>query len=258
MNGSIIDAHLHLDLYSEVERKILLQDLKKYEIEALISVSNNLSSAKKNVELAQIDQRVYAAFGFHPEQALPSEIEIDQLLSFIKNNTNNMIAIGEVGLPYYLRREKPEIPIEPYLEMLEVFIQLTANLNKPVILHAVYEDAPVVCELLEKYSIKKAHFHWFKGSSVSVQHLMQNGYYISLTPDCLYKPSIQQMIKEYPLTNMMVETDGPWPFEGPFKGRMTHPKMIRHSIAKIAELKRIDLKDAYQELYRNTKEFYQL
>ena len=34
---------------------------------------------------------------------------------------HEMIAVGEVGLPYYLQNENP-IPIEPYIEILETFI----------------------------------------------------------------------------------------------------------------------------------------
>ena len=32
----------------------------------------------------------------------------------------------------------------------------------------------------------------------------------------------------------MVETDGPWPFEGPFRGEETHPHMIHAVIEQIA------------------------
>lgn len=34
-----------------------------------------------------------------------------------------MIAVGEVGMPYYLRKKHPEINLEGYIEMLEQFIQ---------------------------------------------------------------------------------------------------------------------------------------
>ena len=37
---------------------------------------------------------------------------------------------------------------------------------------------------------------------------------------------------------MMVETDGPWPFEGPFQDKLTHPSMIHHSIQTITNIKR--------------------
>ena len=73
-----------------------------------------------------------------------------------------MIAVGEVGLPYYLHKENP-FPIEGYIQILETFITFAKSVQKPIILHAVYEDASLVCDLLEKHSMKKAHFHWFKG-----------------------------------------------------------------------------------------------
>ena len=32
----------------------------------------------------------------------------------------------------------------------------------------IYEDAPLVCDILEKFNIKKAHFHWFKGDEKTI------------------------------------------------------------------------------------------
>jgi TatD DNase family protein len=57
---------------------------------------------------------------------------------------------------------------------------------------------------------------------------------------------------------MMVETDGPWQFEGVFVGEMALPKMIRHSIAAIAELKKVERTSVYKKQYQNTKTFYWL
>ena len=34
----------------------------------------------------------------------------------------------------------------------------------------------------------------------------------------------------------MAETDGPWPFEGPFQGQMTHPAMTRQVIQAWSEI----------------------
>jgi TatD DNase family protein len=258
VNRSIIDSHIHFDQYSERDRQLLLEELEKHSVDALVSVSTNLSSAIVNRDLALADARIKPAYGFHPEQALPSEIEVSEILSFCEKHAHLMIAVGEVGLPYYSLKENPEIHWEHYCEILEVFIQLSAKLNKPVILHAVYEDAAITINLLEKYSIQKAHFHWFKGPKKTVERMIENGYSISITPDCLYEPEIQELIKVYPLSQMMVETDGPWPFEGIFTKKMTHPKMIHHSITQISALKKRNLEDVYRELYQNTKKFYKI
>lgn len=258
MKNMIIDSHIHFDLYEENEQQIILRDLSKYHIKALISVSNHLKSAQKNLQLARKNSQVKPAFGYHPEQSLPSDQEVSDLLLFIDKYTNEMIAIGEVGLPHYLRRNDSSIKIEPYIELLEVFIKKAALLDKPIIVHAVYEDAPIVCDLLEKHSIKRAHFHWFKGDQHTIERMIENGYYISVTPDVLYERKIQNLIKHYPLSNLMVETDGPWKFEGPFTKMMTHPKMIHESIKQIAHIKKLNKSKVYETLYKNTIEFYSL
>ena len=106
--------------------------------------------------------------------------------------------------------------------------------------------------------MKNAHFHWFKGDERIVRRMMTNGYFISITPDVLYEEEIQQLVLQYPLAQLMIETDGPWPFEGPFLGQTTHPRMMRESIKKIAEIKQISINEVEDTLYENTKKFYRL
>ena len=104
----------------------------------------------------------------------------------------------------------------------------------PIILHAVYEDADTVCDLLEKYKVSRAHFHWFKGSDETMKRMMKNGYYISIAPDVLHKEKIRKIVSYYPLEYMMVETDGPWEFQ---EGVITHPRMIREVLKEISSIK---------------------
>ncbi|MBB6453222.1 TatD DNase family protein [Salirhabdus euzebyi] len=258
MNKRVIDSHIHFDLYKKDEQSLMLQETEAYEVDALIGVSNHLQSARRNLAFARQYSKLKVAFGYHPEQPIPTEAEIEHLRNFINEHQNEMIAIGEVGLPYYLRKENPQIPLEPYISMLEKFIVDAKRLDKPIVLHAVYEDAPLVCSLLEKHDVQKAHFHWFKGDSSTVEKMIKNRYFISITPDVLYEQEIQDLVINFPLNQMMVETDGPWPFEGPFQNQMTHPKMMHETIRKIAKLKNIDLANVYEQIYLNTKSFYGL
>ncbi|WP_391201414.1 TatD family hydrolase [Psychrobacillus sp. L4] len=252
----IIDAHIHLDHYNNQEIKDIIE--RDSSLEALISVSFDLDSSKKNRELAKIYSQVKPAFGYHPEQTPPTDKQMDELFSWIKSNQSDMVAVGEVGLPYYLRKEQKLTTLQhsQYIDLLEAFIKLSKELEKPIILHAVYEDAPIVCDLLEKYSVSKAHFHWFKGDSKTIQRMAENGYYISVTPDVLYEEEIQQLVQSYPLQQIMVETDGPWPFEGPFTGKMTHPSMMKESIKTIAEIKKLPIDEIYLDVLYNAKSFF--
>lgn len=255
---TMIDSHIHLDHYKDEEIQAIISSSSF--IQSFISVSYDLESAKRNLLLSEKYPKVQPAFGYHPEQSLPNEKELANLITWIESHKDNMVAIGEVGLPYYLRMEAadPFFPLQGYIELLEAFIILTKKWEKPIVLHAVYDDAPVVCDLLEKHSIEKAHFHWFKGDSKIVQRLIKNGYFISFTPDIVYEEEIQEIAKVFPIDQVMVETDGPWPFEGPFQGLVTHPQMMNESVGIISKLKRMPQQEVYHQLLANTQSFYSL
>ncbi len=248
----LIDAHIHLDQYQENEIPALLE-----KAEHVIAVSMNLASCEKTWMLSKTYKNVKAAFGFHPEQALPSKMEMDALFDWIRQHAHEMIAIGEVGLPYYLKQEK-NIDYRPYTALLESFILLAKEIDKPIVLHAVYEDAALACDLLERHQVTKVHFHWFKGDEIVVERMIQNGYFISVTPDCTYEEEIQQLITKYPIELIMVETDGPWPFEGPFDNKRTSPWMMNHSVEVIASIKGLSTQEAAKIITQNTKSFYNL
>ncbi|MFT8321201.1 MAG: TatD family hydrolase [Bacillus sp. (in: firmicutes)] len=252
----IIDAHIHLDQYKQNSINKMQQD---HSLEAVITVSMNKKSCISNEELTKIHPFVYAAYGFHPEQRMPAEIEIIELFQWIKEHSSSMVAVGEVGLPHYVREKSPLLySLEPYIDLLEQFILLAKEHNKPIVLHSIYDEAPIVLALLEKHNYMNAQFHWFKGDSVTIEHLINNNCYVSITPDVLYEEEIKELVKKYPLHQLMVETDGPWPFEGLFEQRKTMPSMIHHTIKEIAAIKKESESTVYTQLLKNTKRFFSI
>lgn len=258
-----IDAHIHLDSYEERARQSFMERLSADGIAGVVAVSTALASCKATLELSlRFPGQVYPAYGYHPERPLPSEQELCELLEWMDLHKSEMAAIGEVGLPYYTRMEAEakgdRFECSPYVELLEQFVRLAAEWDKPIVLHAVYEDADIACDLLEKYNVRRAHFHWFKGSAATVERMSRNDYYVSFTPDILYEQEIEQLARVYPLGQIMAETDGPWPFEGPFRGQMTEPRMVAAVADKLAEIKGLGVGTVAEFLLNNTREFYRL
>lgn len=257
----LIDAHIHLDAYGHAQQRDILSGLPAAGIAGVITVSMHLESARSNLRLArQYPSLVYPAFGYHPEQPVPAPSDVDELLAWMRRHADDMVAVGEVGLPYYTRKEAEEAgrPFDgkPYEELLERFIAFAKEHDKPVVLHAVYEDADVACRLLERYGVKRAHFHWFKGSPATVRRMAENGYYVSFTPDIAYEPEIRELARVYPPGQVMSETDGPWPFEGPFDGQMTHPRMTAAVAEEWSRIQGFSLQESRQRLYSNARRFY--
>jgi TatD DNase family protein len=261
--ASCIDAHLHVDLYEEEERARLLKEAFEEGVECVVAVSMHLASSITNYELAlQNPGRLHPAYGFHPEQPIPSAAEMDSLFDWIRmrHEAGERFAIGEVGLPYYTRSEAEaagkRFDEQPYLALLDRFAALAAALDRPIVLHAVYEDADKACDILAKHNVRRAHFHWFKGSEAAVSRMAASGYMISVTPDVAYEEEIRRLAERYPIELMMVETDGPWPFEGPYAGKPTRPAMAADAAKHIAAIKQLPVQETAKRLLANTRRFY--
>ncbi len=252
----MIDAHIHLDKYADEEIRLIIE--KSNYLDSLVSVSYDLESCKRNLQLSKKYDKVKPVFGFHPEQQLLTASELSLMIEWMTANHTEMIAVGEVGLPFYSKADGriSSLQFEQYKELLEQFIVLAKKWDKPIVLHAVYDDAPIVCDLLEIHSVIKAHFHWFKGDDKIIRRMAENGYYISVTPEIVYREKIKKVAQMYPIEQIMVETDGPWPFEGPFSGKMTHPFMMKQSIATIAKIKDLSESDVAEKIIENTREFF--
>ncbi|WP_042160338.1 TatD family hydrolase [Paenibacillus gorillae] len=260
-----IDAHIHLDSYPADEQQPMLNRAIADGVEAVIAVSMHKASCEANRELAFRNPGiVHPAYGFHPEQPLPEATELDALFAWIheRNEEGETFAIGEVGLPYYTRTEseaggKP-FDEAPYLALLDRFAALAAELDRPLILHAVYEDAAKAIEFLQRHGVRRAHFHWFKGDEATIARMIASGFFVSITPDVGYEEEIQSLVRRYPLELLMAETDGPWPFEGEHAGKQTEPGMIASVAAEIAAIKGLTVEETIRTLRDNTRRFYSL
>ena len=264
-NGNLkyIDAHIHLEQYNEQQCETIIQRSLQQSVNHIVAVSMDLASSKRTYELVQkYSEVIFPAYGYHPEQPLPTLQEEQQLMNWMldRHDKKQRFAVGEIGLPYYSALEAKgqgkEFAMEPYIAFLERMFAFAKAVERPVVLHAVYEDASIACDLLEKHQIEKAHFHWFKGPMDTIKRMIENGYYISITPDVFVESEIRELVRVYPLGQMMVETDGPWPFEGPFAGKMTEPSMVIDVVNEIARLKGISTQIVAEAVYNNTLRLY--
>lgn len=257
------DAHLHADQYPPERREALLAEAFAAGVSGIVAVSMHPASCAETRRLAALwPGRVMPAYGHHPEQPPLAADERERLCGWIRRLADNgeAFAIGEVGLPYYTRTEAEArgeaFDEAPYLAQLDVFARLAAELDRPLALHAVYEDADKALDILDRHGVRSAHFHWYKGSPETTARLAARGCFISLTPDVLYEPEIRELAATYPLSLLMAETDGPWPFEGPFAGMETQPAMALAVAREIAALRGLALEAVEQALDRNTAAFY--
>ena len=110
-------------------------------------------------------------------------------------------------------------------------------------------------ELLSRYQIQKAHFHWFKADKGAFEEVLNSHYMVSVTPDILWNVKTRKVAQAFPLHRLMIETDGPWPHEG-FEAKEIKSQLS----AIIRELEQFYPKAANIEcvMTHNTKAFYRI
>ncbi|KYD31566.1 TatD family hydrolase [Parageobacillus toebii] len=200
----MIDAHLHLDQYNDIE-----EEIKKWQeagIAAVVAVSTDLRSSYRTLELKQkFPDFIYAAIGFHPEQPLPSSLEWEEWLRLLQIERPHLSAIGEVGLPYY--SAEAVLRFSDYRDFFEQIVRTAAAASLPLAIHAVYDKASTALHILQKNKIKKAHFHWLKAEPAIIERIVACGYFISITPEVCYRTRDQKLLSRVPIKQLLLETD---------------------------------------------------
>jgi TatD DNase family protein len=247
----MIDAHIHLNQYGLPEADRLIEEWINSGVRKVVAVSTDLASSYETLTLKRrYPTFIYAAVGYHPEQPIPSEKDVLEMLSLIKSERHLVSAIGEVGLPHYTLSNHSN-PINEYMDILSLFMDYAKKEDLPVLLHAVHDKAYPALQLLNKYNLTKAHFHWLKAPVEIVDKIIKAGYFISVTPEVCYRERDQRLAETVPLNQLLLETDGPWSFGGPFVQEKTTPKLLLPTAKQVASLKGISLEELLQQCRLN-------
>jgi TatD DNase family protein len=115
---------------------------------------------------------------------------------------------------------------------------LAHELHLPLILHAPHASAAKALQIITEAGAPRAVFHWHKSDEATTRAIIDAGYFISITPEVVYRKRDRELAQIVPLSQLLVETDGPWQYRDRFEGHQTEPTMIRDAIAAIAEIKR--------------------
>lgn len=251
----LIDTHAHLDFkdYQEDLDEIIKRAEEK-DVSKIITIGASLEGSKKAVELARRYEEIYAAVSIHPEDAEEfNDNVLDLFREFSKEE--KVVAIGEIGLDYYVENFSPKKQKEVLVEQIELAIEL----NLPIIFHIrnAFED---VMEIIDHYDWhkNKAVIHCYSSSYKKVQGILDKGLIISYTGIITYDEGSQKAVEATPLDKMMIETDCPFLAPEPHRGERNEPSYVKYVAEKIAEIKGISFDEVAKITTKNAIDFFNL
>ncbi len=239
---NLIDVHCHFEMIEDSDK--LIENAKNAGVLTIVTQGVNPKTNRESLAISKKYDIVKSALGMYPIDSLSMKSEeIDAEIEFIRTNKKNIVAIGEVGLDF---KETEDKVIQA--ETFDKMIKLSIELEVPIIVHS--RKAELECiELLEKNKAKKVIMHCFSGKLSLVKRIVDNGWHLSIPTSVKNSEHFQKVIEMTPITQLFCETDAP--YLHPDREWPNQPANVVVSYEKIAELKKISLKQVCDHLKSN-------
>jgi len=237
----LIDAHTHLDacgaLNADGVREIL-DRAGAAGVQAVVTIADDLESARWAAEAADWDPRVYAAVALHPTRANALTPEARTVIERLAEHPR-VVAIGETGMDLYWpgRLEGCAEPAEQR-EAFAWHIDLAKRTGKPLMIHNRDADAAVLDVLRAEGAPETVIFHCFSSGAAMARECIDEGWLLSLSGTVSFKNArdLREAAPLIPPGQLLVETDAPFLTPHPFRGAPNEPYCLPYTVRALAEV----------------------
>ncbi len=209
-------------------------------------------SQERVLEIANNHSEIYASLGIHPEEVKMNEKieqQIDSIIDLIKQNKQNICAIGEIGLDHHFVKDKELYPLQKTI--FNKMLLLAQDLELPVNLHTKGAEK-IVFDTLPSYKIPNVIIHWYSGPENFLKLGMDRGYYFSITPAINYSPVVKKVVLNIDKEHLLLESDGPVKYSG----KIGVPLMVKNVLTSISLLKEINSDELEEQIEENTRKIF--
>jgi len=235
-----IDAHCHAD---DFELNVLENFISRHKM-VIIGVGMDYASSLKIIHYAEQLRNFIPCIGIHPwKVGEVSEQELERVLSL----ADKVDCLGEVGLD---TKFVPET-IDRQRKFFERFLKAASEYDMLLNVHSAgtWEE---VFNLLRKFEIRRAIFHWYTGPLGLLKHIENEGYFITINPSVRFQKKHRRVVEEAPLSILLTESDGPYQYRGIF----LNPDLIPDTVREIAQIKNINEKTIREAIIHNSMKLF--
>ncbi|KZS52189.1 DNAase [Mycobacterium kansasii] len=237
----LVDAHTHLDACGARDARDVADIVDRAAavgVRAVVTIADDLESARWVTRAAEWDPRVYAAVALHPTRtdALTdaARAEIEELVAHPR-----VVAVGETGMDMYWPGRldgcaQPGVQREAFAW----HIDLAKRAGKPLMIHNRQADREVLDVLRAEGAPDTVIFHCFSSGSVMARECVAAGWLLSLSGTVTFRNArdLREAVPLIPLEHVLVETDAPFLTPHPYRGTANEPYCLPYTVRALAEL----------------------
>ena len=249
----LIDSHCHLDFEQfDDDRNNIIEHCQQLGLTHIIVPGVTANTWQHLLHICQQSDMLYPALGLHPtfmKQHHPKHLaQLKQLIT-----THHTVAIGEIGLDFYLENHDKKSQLELFCEQL----QIAKEMELPVILH-VRKAHDQTIKLLKQYALKGGIVHAFNGSEQQAQQYIKLGFLLGVGGVITHEKAtrLRQLFSHLPLSALVLETDAPDMALANMQQLRNTPENIPSILAELSEIRPESAKQIAQSTTRNVKELF--
>lgn len=230
-----IDMHNH---GYEFKEEVLLRFKNDY---ILVMVSEDLETSYITIDLSNKYSFIKPCIGIHPwnvEKASMNDLE--KIIEIIEKE--NIECLGEIGLD----KKFVAKTIDKQRMFFKKFLELAQEYDLLLNLHAAGTWREVL-DLLIKYDINRAYFHWYTGPINLLDEIADKGYFIGANPAWKIQNKHKRILENVSLNIILTESDAPYRY----RGLEMSPELIKDTIRFLAEENDMSVDKVKAIIYRN-------
>lgn len=257
-----VDTHCHIhdsEFFDAAAAEVALKHALNNNVKTLMLVGTSVQDSKRAVLFAKKHPKhCLASVGIHPHEASKlSLLEIKAHLAELKKlaTKREVKAVGECGFDFYYNDRDEYLTSQT--KLLEGQLQIAHAYNLPVIFH-VREAFDEFWPVFDAFSGIKGILHSYTDSEENLAKALQRGLLIGVNGIATFTKNSwqQQLFKNLPLENVVIETDSPFLTPSPKRGTINTPKNVIYITNFLAELRGEDVADIANITTANARKIF--
>ncbi|OZA04593.1 MAG: DNAase [Methylophilaceae bacterium 17-44-8] len=255
----LIDTHCHLDAAEfALDRATEVEASIQQGVHAIIVPAVCADNFQTVIDLAQQYTQCWYALGWHPmyiDRAQPSDMHaLRQLIAQQLQGPNKLLALGEIGLDYFVTKQNVETQTYFFSEQLKI----AQSFDLPVILH-VRRAVDEVLKYLRRFPVRGGIAHAFNGSVQQAEIFVSMGFKLGFGGAMTYTRAskIRALAKTVGLDAIVLETDAPdIPPEWVGQQGRNSPKELLKIAEVLAELRGMQIAQIIEITSKNSVDIF--
>ena len=253
----LFDTHAHLNVAQFAADEVeVIQRAKDHGVSKIAVVGFDHETIAKALELSKKYKEIYPIIGWHPTEAGSYTDEVEEKLIHLLK-TEEIIAMGEMGLDYHWMEDSKEVQIDSFRRQIRV----AKALSLPITVHN-RDSTEDIYQVLKEENIEETGgiMHSFNLNPEWLEKFLDLGMHISFSGVVTFKnaPEVKESAKLVPLDKLLIETDAPYLSPEPNRGKRNEPSYVRFVAEEIASLREMSLEEIANITTNNANKLFRL